>query len=69
MLIPTPLAMSKRKAVPLRPMLPVITPEYCDRPCATVTEPPRACNGAFADGSDPVAGEISAGYNAWAARE
>jgi len=50
-------------------MQPVIAPEYCGLPCALVTDRPRARNVEFPTSSQGVAAEISAGYNALAARE
>src|SRR5438045_7735433 len=61
---PTPPATSKRMAVPLRPMLPVIAPEYCGLPCVGVTEPRRAGNAQFAHAPNQADLKVNAGYNA-----
>src|SRR5438128_4040132 len=62
-LTPTPPATSKRMAVPLRPMLPVIAPECCGLPCALVTEPRRAGNAQFAHAPNQADLKVNAGYN------
>src|SRR5216683_1453101 len=63
-LTPTPPATSRRKAVPLRPILQVIAPESYDHLCGCVTEPRRTGNGEFGRTTDRADPEINAGYNA-----
>src|SRR6202022_3404788 len=63
-LTPTPPATSKRKAVPLRPILPVIAPESYGLPFGPVTEARRTGNGEIGPVLDQADREIMAGYNA-----